>query len=242
MTLSKQAQSLDGFQVDPEDLESVLNSDNSFVSDDLSVSEDDTIEADVLLKIEEPAIIISLPSIPGAEDQSEIEEPELEVEEDSNDIIIESDPWKTPTPQDAISWIKTKIDNIPKHSGKDILGCERAIAYLNRCIDIVRIVAKNDINGAIDMNVLENARNTMLDGVESLKKRLQVLENAKMPKKPGKKKKASENTDGFVKEARMPALTVQVPLFISKIARIIINGSVSAGHNSEDIFSKMVKE
>jgi hypothetical protein len=57
-----------------------------------------------------------------------------------------------------------------------------------------------------------------------------------------KKKKASDEGDGFVKQAKSIHFEVNVPYFISLLARICINSSVSAGHDIEEVFEDLVKK
>jgi len=73
-----------------------------------------------------------------------------------------------------------------------------------------------------------------------LSKRLDNVIEAKGGKK---KKKASEDSDeGLVKEAQqapgVKGVYITVPLFISAMARLCVNGTVSAGHDIEDLFKK----
>ena len=61
-----------------------------------------------------------------------------------------------------------------------------------------------------------------------------------------KKKSSSLEQESFIKEAQkitgVKGIYIMAPLFASRIARICINGMVSAGHDIEDIYAKQVRK
>ncbi len=179
-----------------------------------------------------------------------VEEPELVVEEKDNDKDkADVDPaqtaknekwdWSKRGPKGFIAWVKERCDDVPKHSGYDSAGLERAVAYLERLDGEVSKAMRNDIDGELDANQIEKVRAIIDNGIERLQDR---LDKVKQSKKKPKKKKANESYDGLVKEAQkitgVQGVFVTVDLLTSHIARVCINGMVSAGHDIEDLFER----
>lgn len=250
---------LDGFYIDPAELDKFLNPEKALEdSGDLQVaieiapedqheeaflSSEPEIEGDIEISSDEGQaekhFEFKLPPVPGAEDQSEIEEPEeIEVEEEEDDLDIKDDPWKWKV-ENFLDWWDERMNSIPKHSGREIAGCERAIAYLKHCLKEAQKASRMDIDNKIDIDKLESATDEAHKGIENLENRIEKLEKTKRPKK---KKKADLEDNGLVKEARMPNFQVNVSLFISHIARIIINSTVSSGKDAVDTFRHLVKK
>lgn len=259
MSLDKNAQFLDpdGFKINELDLDQMAADDVA----DLQVSldllpeneEEETLlseeEGELTGKIEielgdetlEQEFSFSLPLVPGADDQTEIEEPS-EIEVEDSEIEIESDPWQWKGLDKFLPWLQEKIKSVPKHTGHDTVGLMRAIEYLKECDKHCSRAARQDYNGIIDIDLLERAREEILQGIDRLEERLEVVETKKF-KKNKKKKKADEDFDGLVKEGHQALrFEVQVPVFISHLARIIINGHVSAGHSMEKTFEDLDKK
>ncbi len=185
----------------------------------------------------------TLPHVPGGEDQTEIEEPEeLEVEEPEDKIEVSNDPWKWNI-NSFMEWLQSKINNVPRHSGRDTTGLERAIAYLETLNKEISKAVRMDIDNVLDVDSIEKARDEIHNGIERLEERLDKIKSTKYPSKNKKKKSAEEESEGLVKEAQKAAtFQVNVSLFISHIARICINSMVSAGHDIEKVFQKLVKK
>jgi len=183
-----------------------------------------------------------LPLVPGGEEQAELEEPaEILVEAPEDDIVVETDPWKWSL-GDFIEWLNAKMVGIPKHTGKDTTGIERAIAYLHRLDREISNAVKTDLDGVLPISDLEKARESIHDGIKRLDKRYDKLMETRYSKKK-KKKKESSDEEALVKEAAKAAkFTVVVPLFIASMARTCINSMVSAGKDIEDCFQKLAKE
>lgn len=149
--------------------------------------------------------------------------------------------WSKHGPTGFVAWIKERCDNVPKHSGYDTAGLERAIAYLERLDSEVSKAMRMDVDGELDANQIEKARATIENGIERLNDR---LEKVKSTKKKGRKKKAEFGAE-IVKEAQkitgVQGVFVTVPLLISRVARVCINGMVSGGHDIEDLYERQVK-
>ncbi len=249
MNLTKKAQfqDLDGISVsNPEELDEVLFAadeevDNLFLKE--KKDEDTDAEIEILLQEgdEEPERFeFKLPAIPGADDQTEllVDPSDLEVEEEE-EVEVEQDPWKW-TLETFVDWLQAKLANIPRHSGKDRSGIERAISYLKFLDGEASKATKQDIKGLLDCNAVEDYRDQMYDGIKRLEERLEQISQFKYNK--GKKKKADEDTN-LVKEAsKASSFVVSVPLFISHIARVCINSMVSGGHDIERTFKKLAEK
>ncbi len=184
-----------------------------------------------------------LPLIPGAEDQSPLEiEPEIKVEEPEEDKVeMPKGSWEWTIPT-FMSWLQDKMSNMPKHSGRDITGLQRIIAYMKRLAhkEISRAV-QNDLDGELDVNKLEEIRNILLDGIERCEEREEILQSKKSPKK--KTKKSEEERSAIIKEASKSArFLVIVPLFMSGLGRLCINSMVAGGKDIEDTFDYVSKK
>lgn len=241
----KNAQSIgsEGLHFSPEELAKFLNEDTSDLRVDVEITPENEIEEDLMsdggevsgdIEVQfdsgeevKKEFSFSLPAVPGSDDQEEIEVPEEKIE-------IEKDPWKW-TPGSFLEWLNNKLSTVPKHSGRDSAGIERAISYLEHLDRECSKAARTDINNEIDVAQLENARDEIKDGIKRLEDRLEKILSVKYPRR---KKKAE-----LLKNAQKASMfNVNVPLFISHIARTCINSSVSAGHDLSDVFFKLASK
>src|ERR1035437_2579876 len=161
MSLVKKSQNvnMDGVRVAPEELPKFMNEDVGDVRmepEDEALSDHDSVHgAGEVIIVEEPEEIhkefaFTLPHVPGGDDQDEIEEPaEIEVEE-PQDVEVSDDPRKW-TVSTFMPWLQNMMNNVPKHSGKDIAGCERAIAHLEFLKRECSKAARSDLNGELDI-------------------------------------------------------------------------------------------
>lgn len=210
---------------------------------------------EIILEIDRPGeendetVVFTLPNIPGADDDSEIvvDEPsELEVKEPESVEVEEANPWdwKSKGLGSFLGWLKEMMANVPKHSGRDVSGLERAISYFEALDREVSKAMREDLKGEIDAAGAESAREQIENGIQRMLDRLEKLKATKF--KRGKKKKAWFEEEGLVKEAqkaeRIGGIVITVPLFISRLARVCINGMVSGGHDIEYIFDKLNKK
>jgi len=203
---------------------------------------------------DEPIEIVM--ELPGAPPGTKDPEPVIEVSEDDSDdknkAITDEDAakaaknekwnWSKHGPTGFIAWVKERCDDVPKHSGYDSAGLERAVAYLERLDNEVSKAMRLDIDGELDANQIEKIRAIIDNGIERLHDR---LDKVKSSKKKNRKKKAEFLDVGLIKEAQkitgVQGVFVTVPLLISRIARVCINGMVSAGHDIEDLYERQVK-
>jgi ElaB/YqjD/DUF883 family membrane-anchored ribosome-binding protein len=208
------------------------------------------------MEVSEPAEIeIVIEELPGAPKGTHDPEPILEVsEEDGKDKsdLDENDAkkpkknekwdWEAHGPTGFVAWIKARIDDVPKHSGYDSAGLERAVSYMERLDNEISRAMRLDLDGELDANKIEAVRSQIDDGLSRLHDR---LDKVKKHSKSRRKKKADADYS-LVKEAQkitgVQGIYVTVPLLISRVARVCINGMVSAGHDIEDIYAKQVKK
>lgn len=217
------------------------------------------------LNINNPGeVTIVVEELPGAPDGlPEIED--IEVEEPKEHLVVEehehskdkdnndarkgskkSDKWdwESKGADGFVHWVKERLDTVPRHSGMDTAGLERAISYLEKLDNEISKAMRLDLEGELDANKIEEIRSKIDDGLSRLSDR---LDKVKKNKKNYKKKKADSDFEstGLIKEAQkitgVQGIYVTVPLLISRVARVCINGMVTAGHDIEDLYSRQVK-
>lgn len=223
-----------------EDSELLAHDDCAFGDDQELVSEE------IHVGEEAPeGFIFELSAVPGGDYQDELEDPHaIEVEDD--EIEVESDPWKWQVAS-FCQWLQSKMSGIPRHSGRDSAGLERAMAYLEQLDREISRAVRSDLNNEIAIDAVEKARDEIHQGLERLQDRLDKVLSSKYPKRKGNKKKKKAGLDAdMVKEASKGAyygsMTVTVPILISGIARACINSMVSAGKDIEDEFQKLAAQ
>ena len=246
---SQQSEYWDGIGVPAQDM---------FAADDQPMTFDEPLhlespDGEVMFEIdelfptnEENVLCFELSNVPGGLFQDELEEPaELEVEEEE-EIEIVDDPWGWQV-SDFLKWLSGKMQGVPQHSGRDSVGLERAIAYLEAIDKEISKAVRSDINGEIDISGVEKARDELYKGLERLQDRLDKIQSNKHPKRKKKKKKADDlHVGDMLKEAtkatHVGGIVVTVPLLISSIARTCLNSMISAGKDIEDVFDKLSKK
>lgn len=200
-------------------------------------------------------LIFFLPTIPGAEDDSEIvieqipEEGEIEVSPQEDLQVEPADQWdwmKSGGPGKFLHWLHSMMESVPRHSGRDTTGLEKAISYFEALDKEITKAMRVDFHNEIDSAKAEEARAQIEDGLERLMDRLErvrVTKYKRHAKKSKNNKKADEQHETLIKEAQkqthVGGIIVTVPLLISRLARICINGMVSAGHDIERTFTKL---
>lgn len=209
------------------------------------------------MEVGEPVEVeIVIEDLPGAPHGTHDPEPVLEVSEDDHDkdkgeVIDENEAkkskkpekwdWESKGPHGFIAWIKSRIDDVPKHSGYDSAGLERAVSYMEKLDNEISRAMRLDLDGELDANKIEAVRSQIDDGLARLHDR---LDKVKKHSKSRRKKKADVDQT-LVKEAQkitgVQGIYIVAPLFSSRIARVCINGMVSAGHDIEDLYSRQVK-
>lgn len=231
-------------------------------SNELSVHENEQDGHD--LEVSDPEaeiVVIELDEIPGAGSPGPIVEQSLEVSEEDSDgknkdesNVDENDAkkskknpkwdWESKGAHGFVAWVKERFDTVPKHSGYDTAGLERAVSYLEKLDNEISRAMRLDLEEELDANKVEEIRSTIEDGLDRLHDRLDKIKKTKKNKR--KKSTSQEEHESFIKEAQkitgVQGIYIMAPLFASRIARICINGMVSAGHDIEDIYAKQVKK
>lgn len=255
------------------------------------------------LEVTEPGEIeIVIDQIPGAPDGPdpviEVAEESMQVEDGESKKEPEKDEkgskwnWSKHGPNGFVAWVKERLDSVPKHSGYDSAGLERAMAYMEKLDSEISKAMRMDLESELDANQVEKIRSQLDEGLARLRDRLDKVKDSKKSSKKRKKTAAElqpqidmvlekyadedlqawvEDTgvpgedwdakkviiqlanDGFepgfegvniVKEAQkitgVQGVYVTVPLLISRVARVCINGTISAGHDIEDLYRRQV--
>jgi hypothetical protein len=205
-----------------------------------------------MLSTTEPGeVVIDIADLPGVEALDPELEDLLEVSDepspDENDAKKSKKPekwdWEAHGAEGFLAWVKTRISEVPKHSGYDTAGIERAISYLDRLDNEISKAMRLDLDGELDANKIEVLRKNIEEGVDRLNARHDKVNRKAKGKK--KKKSTAESQDGdLVKQAgttRIDGIVITVPLLISRIARVCVNGNISAGHDIEDLFIRQAE-
>lgn len=201
-----------------------------------------------------PEVVLELGELPGAPDGTpdpvyeeplEVSEPLDEEKPDENDAKSKKDKkwdWESRGAHGFVDWVKEMFDAVPKHSGTDSAGCERAISYLEKLDSEISRAMRSDLDGSLDSDKIEKIRAQIEDGISRLYNRLDKIK--KTSKK--RRKKTSDFQPELVKEGQkitgVKGVYVTVPLLISGIGRICINAMVSAGHDIERVYHDQVKK
>lgn len=193
-------------------------------------------------------VVIVIDDIPGAPPGTE--DPVIEVDEEVKD----SEPakagkwdWESEGFSNFVNWVSKKINEVPKHSGHSLPGVYRAKAYLDKLDDEISRAMRSDLDGELDADIIEGIRSEIEKGIDLLIDRAEKLESSsKNKKKKSNRKKSAEFEPGLIKEAQkisgVNGTFVTVPLLISRIARVCINGAVSGGHDLTDLFKRQCEK
>jgi len=150
--------------------------------------------------------------------------------------------WSSRGATGFVAWVKERFDDVPKHSGMDTAGLDRAISYLDKLDDEISKAMRMDLDGELDANRVEEIRAKIEEGIEKLEDRKEKL---KKNKKSKRKTKRGEEEYGLVKEGQKIAgvhgIVVTVPLLISRIGRVCINSTISAGKDIEAMYEQQSK-
>lgn len=215
-------------------------------------AEDDENDLQVSLEFEDPEmedLTFELPDIPGADvdefDMSEIEVDEEESDSDKGELVAEEigrwDWMKQGGLPNFLNWLLGMIDSVPRHNGKETAAIEKVIAYFEALNKEISKAMRMDFDDVIDHAKAEKAREQIENGLERLIERLELLKKNKF--KRNKKKAHWAEEQGLIKHAqkatRINGISIVVPLFISRLARVLVNGTVSGGHDIEDMYEKL---
>lgn len=259
------------------------------------------------LEVSEPVdieiVVEELPGAPaGTKDPViEVAEEPLHVEEDANDAKKSEKnekgakwDWAKHGPHGFVAWIKERLAAVPKHSGYDSAGLERAMAYMEKLDNEISKAMRMDLDEELDANQVEKVRSQLDEGLSRLQARLDKVKDSKKSSRKRKKtaqelsvqiqdvlsRWSDEDINSYVADNTVPGETwniekaiiqianqgeepgfeggwiktaqkiygvgsgvmITVPLLISRIARVCVNGTVSAGHDIEDLYNRQVEK
>jgi hypothetical protein len=140
--------------------------------------------------------------------------------------------------------------NIPQHDGRSMVGCERAVSFLDKLNSQISSAIREDTDNVLDIQALEGVRVSIMKDVLILKKHLGKL---KKLVKDEHDKQASIDRSGIPKwisasgreveyedlkkEAATPNnIVIAVSPFERAISGIMINAHVSGGHPIEEVY------
>src|ERR1700722_15170693 len=118
------------------------------------------------MEVKEPGevsiVIEDVPGAPGSADPLEVvEQPEHHEEAKADDSKPKKDPkwdWESRGATGFIAWVKERCDDVPKHSGMDTAGLERAASYLEKLDNEISRAMRMDLDGELDANQIEKVR------------------------------------------------------------------------------------
>lgn len=199
-------------------------------------------------------VIVFLGDLPGAPANTPDPKEFVEVEEkksedsskkDSNSAEDSFWAWDNSNTDKFVGWVKDKFSKVPKHSGYDTSGIERAISFLEKLDAEISKAMRTDLEENLDANCVEEIRKEIEDGIERLYERLEKIVSTKKARK--RNKKAETITPELKKYANsrtydLKGMYITVPLLIARIARICINAHVSAGHDLAEVYKDQVEK
>jgi hypothetical protein len=146
--------------------------------------------------------------------------------------------------------------NIPQHDGRSMVGCERAVTYLDKLNSQISRAIRDDGDNVLDVQELESVRVSIMKDIlvlknhlGKLKKKLKdehdktaSLDKGGIPKWINGTGKEVEYDD-LKKEATTPRnIVIAVSPFERAISGIMINAHVSGGHSIEDVYGFLAKK
>ena len=169
--------------------------------------------------------------IPGSEAFLE-DEDEGEIKEKSYE---EGDLSKFP------EYLGRMYQNIPRHSGDSIAGCERAVSYLGKLDQEISRNIREDAEHTLDIDEMSKYQQQILKDVVILKEHMKKLKR-QMREGATEKKASVEKSEDIVKEASLPKVQLVVTPFIRAICGILVNSVVSAGKPFEKVYDYLCKK
>ena len=170
---------------------------------------------------------------------------------------------------DFIAYLKVRVKQIPKHSGETLPGCERAKSFLRGLDGEISKAMRSDSDGVIDESEVDEIRRSIESMVDRLDnqigkirgKRASVSHDVKLVSEAYCSScnttspmwndtendrlvcmacNADRNDSGSLeKTAATPIINVYISAFERAVVGIIINATVSAGKNMEEVYDKM---
>lgn len=153
-----------------------------------------------------------------------------------------------------MDYLKDAYPNkIPKHDGTTVLGCKRAIKYIEKVLKEISEAIRKDDDNNLDVPQLESTRINMMKDIIVLRDHMSKLEKKIKEQLKGKVSKASLETDlikyaeeieevfhaqqdELTKTAFHPKIHLTVTAFERAISGIIINAVIAGGKPIEEVF------
>lgn len=153
-----------------------------------------------------------------------------------------------------MDYLKDSYPNkIPKHDGTTVLGCKRAIKYIEKMLKEISEAIRKDDDNKLDVPLLESTRISMMKDIIVLRDHMTKLEKKIKEQLKGKVSKASLETDlikyaeeieevfhaqqtELTKTAFHPKIHLTVTAFERAISGIIINAVIAGGKPIEEVF------
>jgi len=132
---------------------------------------------------------------------------------------------------------------IPTHDGSSLLGCERAIAWLQRLANEISTSIRNDIEGHLNESIddLSSIQEKVLTDIFYLKDHMKKLKQM-LPEKT-KSSNLLRGSFDILKTASTPSnMVISITPFIRAISGILINSTVSAGKPFEDVYEYLLNK
>lgn len=243
-------QEADEFYVDEDSFEE----DFSFYVDEEDNMEDNVLEVD-----ESDDLAMYSKMLPGSD---------YALEDNAEDVEEEKD---TDWPNDRdhskfIVYLRDKMKKVPRHSGRTVPGCERAISYLKSLDSEISQAMKSDLEGVIDEQECDSYRVMIMDGVQKLEDHVKRLrKNASLGYRLVAKGECNKCGSGspmwldaeageevclncnasagqdesLTKEAATPVINVYITPFERAIVGTMINSKVQAGRNIEETYNHL---
>lgn len=95
--------------------------------------------------------------------------PEQKVEDKPKDWANDGDHGQ------FVQYLKDKIQKVPRHTGKTVPGCERALSYLKSLDNEISKAMRSDLDGKIDEAEIDGLRKKISDDCERLEKHIEKL-------------------------------------------------------------------
>jgi hypothetical protein len=179
-------------------------------------------------------------TIPGASTNAVIDDEE---EEPKRETTWEED-------RDSKKFMEYLADKypsgIPQHDGKSLVGCERAINYLNRLNKEISEALRGDAGGEFDLQKLEDIRVKMMSDMDTLKthmKKLQrKLRDSHKTAEDAEELAVKTGSADIIKEAKSGKFSVYITAFERAITGIISNAVVSSGRPFDDVYEALKKK
>ena len=137
-------------------------------------------------------------------------------------------------------YLAGKYEDIPRHDGESVAGCERAVVYLDK---LNREISKNireDDDHVLDIDVMSDYQQKIMRDIIVLKDHIKKLKR-KFKETAVKEDKTAIDDSAFVKEAAGTIkLYVCITPFTRAICGILINSVVSAGKPFDKVYDYLV--